>query len=151
MTTDLDGLATDIADQVGYILMTLLLIDGHYLVRAYTSDPVAYPVSGRKEMGNTPWGDHVIKAGQTWLGRTKTDLAWAFPDHELIQSLGCGSCINIPVKDAEGRVLGTLNLLDREGRYDESLLDKASTYAPRVKSILDRLAGELNQPKDEKI
>ena len=116
---------------VRHRLFTLLVVveGGREVERIYTSDPVAYPLTGRKPMGPTPWGDHVIKGMQPWLGRTMADIRWAFPDHALIESLGCGSCINIPVI-VFGQMIGTMNVLDRENAYDEQAVATLQLFAP---------------------
>jgi hypothetical protein len=116
---------------VGHRLFTLLVVveGGAAVERIHSSDPAAYPLTGRKPMGPTPWGDHVIKGRQPWHGRTLTDIRWAFPDHELIASLGCGSCINIPVI-VMGRMIGTMNVLDAENAYDDRAVEALGLYAP---------------------
>lgn len=116
---------------VGHRLFTLLAVveGGTEVERIYSSDPVAYKLTGRKSMGPTPWGDHVIKGMQPWHGRNMADIRWAFPDHALIESLGCGSCINIPVI-VFGQMLGTMNVLDREAAYDDSAVAALSLFAP---------------------
>jgi chemotaxis receptor (MCP) glutamine deamidase CheD len=86
-------------------------------------------------MGPTPWGAHVIIEGQPWLGHTAADLEWAFPDHTLIASLGCGSCLSIPVREND-QTLGTLNILDAEGRYAQDDLIRASAYAASAIPLL---------------
>lgn len=124
-----DALAERLKDSVGYRLFTLLYVDGDEVARIYSSNPDAYPVSGRKHMGPTPWGDHVLKGQKPWLGMDMDAIRWAFFDHELIASLGLGCCINIPViYDAE--VIGTIALLDVEHRYTEDHLAAALPFAP---------------------
>ena len=99
------------------LFTTLFVVDGGAEVeRVHSSDPVAYPLTGRKKMGPTPWGDHVLKQGRTWLGNGMDDIRWAFFDHELIARLGCGACINVPVRDG-GVVVGTLNILNAEDAF----------------------------------
>uniref|UniRef100_UPI001C08BFA3 hypothetical protein n=1 Tax=Acinetobacter baumannii TaxID=470 RepID=UPI001C08BFA3 len=44
------------AELVGHKLFTLLYVDGQDVARVYSSKPAEYPVSGRKTMGETPWG-----------------------------------------------------------------------------------------------
>jgi GAF domain len=115
----------------GHRLFTLLTVvdGGQEVERIYTSDAKAYPLAGRKPMGPTPWGKHVIEGRQAWHGRTMADIRWAFPDHALIESLGCGSCINIPVI-AFGRLLGTMNVLDQAEAYDARTVEMLSLFAP---------------------
>lgn len=109
----------------GHRLFTILAWDGNAdeLQRVYSSCPLEYPVSARKPMGSTPWGDRILKEGRSWLGLGGADLRWAFPDHELIASLGCGTCLNAPVR-WNGTVLGAVNILDAEGAYDHADLRK---------------------------
>lgn len=115
---------------VGHRLFTLLIVtpDGQEVERIWTSNPTAYPVQGRKRMGPTPWGEHVLKGQETWMCNDVDGIRWAFPDHALIESLGLGSCINVPVV-AFGRTLGTLNLLDQPGMYDVGAVKTAGLFA----------------------
>jgi GAF domain-containing protein len=103
---------------LGHRLFTTLFVvpGGAEVERVFSSDPAAYPLTGRKRMGPTPWGDHVLTQGRTWLGNGMGHIRWAFPDHALIESLGCAACINIPVRDG-GVVVGTLNILDALDAY----------------------------------
>ena len=102
----------------GHQLFTLLYVHGNDVVRTYSNRPAEYPVSGSKPMGKTPWGDHVIHGRKPWLGRDKAGIRWAFFDHVLIESMGLGSSINIPVV-YDGLCIGTMNLLDAEHHYEE--------------------------------
>ncbi len=124
-----DALEARLQEVVGFRLFTLLFVYGSEVARINSSDPEAYPVSGRKPMSRTPWGDHVLHAQKPWLGRTMKDIEWAFFDHELIASLGCGCCINLPVI-YDGQVIGTMNLLDAEHRYGDTHLEAARPFAP---------------------
>jgi hypothetical protein len=56
------------------------------------------------------------------------DIRWAFFDHELIASLGCGSCMNLLVIH-DGVLLGTINMLHEEGYYSEADLAVAAPFA----------------------
>jgi GAF domain-containing protein len=121
-------LERQLSEVIGFRLFTVLQVDFPEVVRLYSSNHEAYPVTGRKLMGPTPWGAHVIIEGQPWLGYNSADLNWAFPDHALIRSLGCGSCLSIPVREND-QTLGTLNILDAEGRYSQDDLICANAYA----------------------
>ncbi len=125
---DFHQLEQQLSEAIGFRLFTVLQVDLPEVVRVYSSNADAYPVTGRKLMGPTPWGAHVIIEGQPWLGQSPADLEWAFPDHALIASLGCGCCISIPVRE-DGQTLGTLNLLDAERRYTPDHLTRAAAYA----------------------
>lgn len=58
----------------------------------------------------------MLERGETFVTNDIDGVAEVFLDHELIASLGCESCIDIPVTVA-GAVLGTLNCLDVAGHY----------------------------------
>lgn len=119
-----------LGELVGHKLFTILYTspDAQQVIRLYSNQPAAYPVSGAKKMGPTPWGDRVIKRGQPYIGNTAQDIKWAFFDHELIASLGCDSVLNVPVV-VEGQTLGTLNLLHQAGWYEERHVTIATPFA----------------------
>ena len=133
--TGFHELERQLSEVIGFRLFTVLQVDLPEVVRLYSSNSEAYPVTGRKLMGPTPWGAHVIIEGQPWLGHTAADLKWAFPDHGLIASLGCGSCLSIPVREND-QTLGTLNILDAEECYTQDDLIRASTYATSAIPLL---------------
>jgi hypothetical protein len=54
-----------------------------------------------------------------FLAKTPAGFAPLFPDHATITGLGLGCVMNLPIVFG-GAVLGTVNLLDREGAYDET-------------------------------
>lgn len=125
----------------GFRLFTILFVtrDGSEVERVHTSDPAAYPLSGRKRMGPTPWGAHVLEQRRAWHGGDAAAIAWAFPDHALIASLGCASCINIPVASLR-RVIGTLNVLDAAGVLRPDQIPLIQAVAPAIILPLLRMA-----------
>ncbi len=116
---------------VGHELFTLLYVDGQEVARIYSNRPEEYPVSGRKLMGPTPWGDLVLKNRQPFIGYDKEAIRWAFFDHELIESMGLGSVINVPVI-YDDAVIGTLNLLAPEHYYREEQVALVEQLAPAL-------------------
>jgi len=114
---------------VGHQLFTLLTVDGDEVARVYSNRPAQYAVSGRKPMGRTPWGDLVLKNCKPYLGRDMEGIRWAFFDHALIESMGLGSVINIPVV-YDGACLGTMNLLDAEHHYRPEHVAPVAALAP---------------------
>ena len=114
---------------VGHQLFTLLYVDGEEVARVYSNRPVEYPVSGRKPMAKTPWGDLLLRGCKPYLGRDKAGIRWAFFDHALIESMGLGSAINIPIV-YDGACLGTMNLLDVEHHYREEHVPLVAQLAP---------------------
>jgi GAF domain-containing protein len=115
--------------------------------RAYTSMPREYPLSGTKPLTRDGWYDQCIAARQTFVANTPPEFALYFFDHELITSLGLGSCINIPVVEGD-EVLGTINLLAEAGHFtpqriaacqalvqaDHAALARAMSARPRAEA-----------------
>ncbi len=129
--TGFDAVEVALGRLIGHRLFTLMILDeaAGEAERVYSNQPEAYPVLGRKPLGAlTDWGQHVIEGRRPYLGRTAGDIRWAFFDHELIASLGCGSVINLLVMH-DGQLLGTVNLLHEEGHYCEADLDIGAPFA----------------------
>lgn len=109
--------------------------------RSYTSHPVEYPVSGTKPLTRDGWYDFCIGGRQTFVANTTPEFAKYFFDHALITSLGLGSCINIPVFEGEGPILGTVNILAEEGHFTpEKLAAYEALVARDRKALLDEMA-----------
>lgn len=89
--------------------------------RAYSSMPREYPVTGTKPLTRDGWYDHCITGQKTFVANTPPEFARYFFDHELITSLGLGSCANIPLVH-QGQVLGTINLLAEAGHFTPARL-----------------------------
>jgi hypothetical protein len=87
--------------------------------RLHSSNPAAYPVGGRKHKEGTRWGGIVLDRGEVFLARDPNELRAAFPDYELIFSLGIGSILNVPIRLA-GRCIGTMNLCGDAGQYGDA-------------------------------
>jgi hypothetical protein len=104
---------------LGTRLFTITLQDEAASVcrRAYTSHPVDYPLSGTKPLDRDGWYDFCITGRQTFVANTVPEFARYFFDHALITSLGLGSCVNIPIAEGAGPILGTVNLLAEEGHF----------------------------------
>lgn len=113
---------------IGVRLFTLMAIDrkGGVARRTHSNMPDAYPVSGEKPMQDNMWMDTVQRRGETFVANNIEDIAVVFPDHELIRSLGCESCLNLPVSIG-GEVVGTLNCLHEAGHYTEARVAAAET------------------------
>lgn len=107
--------------------------------RLYTSHPVEYPVSGTKPLEKDGWYDATVAGRQTFVANTPPEFAKYFFDHELIVSLGLGSCINVPVVDG-GQVVGTVNLLADAGHFTPARL---AAYEALVDGATPALAAAL--------
>lgn len=138
-----DAVEAALGRLIGHKIFTLMIVDdgAREAERAYSSQPEAYPVLGRKPIrALSDWGRHVIEGRRPYLGRTAADIRWAFFDHELIASLGCGSVINLLVQH-DGRLLGTVNMLHEEHYYREADLEVGAPFAQLLApSYLSRIA-----------
>ena len=125
---------------IGHKLFTILLVCANRAdtIRVYSDNLDAYPVHRLKRMGVTLWGDKVIHGGQTWIGRDDEDIAWAFPDHELIRSLGLSSALSVPVV-FNGECLAVLNLQHEAHWYGEEHIPLAHQLTPFLIADLLRL------------
>lgn len=116
--TSFEALANLVQETVGAKLFTTMVIEREAGVvrRNYTNMPDAYPVSGEKPLQKDRWSEMVEGQHKTFVANTIEEIAAVFPDYELIQSLGCESCMNVPVT-IDGEVIGTLNCLHDAGHY----------------------------------
>lgn len=108
-----------LADKViGIKLFTLMEIDNVKGVarRTYTNMPDAYPTDGEKPIQDNVWTERVQVRHETFVANSIEEIAEVFGDYELIQSLGCESCINVPIV-VNGQAVGTLNCLHEAGHY----------------------------------
>ncbi|PZX19859.1 GAF domain-containing protein [Palleronia aestuarii] len=112
------GLQSLAANIVGFRLFTLLKVDteARLVRRIHSNEPDAYPTSGTKPILDNDWTARVLDHGETAVMNDAAEVAEVFSDHELIASLGCASCINVPVV-VGGRVLGLVNCLHEAGHY----------------------------------
>lgn len=117
-----------VRDTIGARLFTLMEIDHRRGVawRSYTNMPDVYPALGEKPLSRNKWAEIVEGRHETFVANTIEDIAEVFPDHELIRSLGCESCLNLPIV-IMGDLRGTLNCLDLAGRYTPERVAAAQT------------------------
>ncbi|MFG1679716.1 GAF domain-containing protein [Nonomuraea sp. NPDC049269] len=130
--TGLAELEEKVRESLGVRLFTVLawIPERQALRRVHSSDPARYPVGGEKTVEVARgWLARCIEAGEPFFGPDRAAVREVFADHELIESLGCGAIINVPVVAGE-KVLGVLNILDAEGRYDEESVVVAQSLAP---------------------
>ena len=89
-------------------------MDGVTILERWREDGKTFPVMILTARDR--WSEKVEGRHETFVANTIAEIAEVFPDHELILSLGCESCINIPVVIG-GQVAGTLNCLHEAGHY----------------------------------
>ena len=125
------------AQCIGHQLFTVMVVHHSTMEveRLYSNMPDAYPVAGRKKKRWTWWGEHVVERGQAFVGTGAADLERAFADHELIQSLGLGCVLNLPIV-YRGLTLGTMNLLHAGAHYRERHVPVARALAYTLLPVL---------------
>ena len=114
---------------VGVKLFTVMTVDMTEGVarRAYTSDPEAYPATGTKPIHRDEWFDIVHRDRRPFVANTIEEIAKVFPDHELIDALGCQSVVNLPVS-LRGELVATVNMLHETGHYTPRRVDIATRH-----------------------
>jgi len=103
--------------------------------RVHTSNPNAYPLSGRKPRRDTMWSRQVLVRGEPYFANDEAGIRAAFEDADLIIGLGLGAVINVPVKEGD-RVLGTLNFLREAGGFRKENVQDAMALAADAKNLL---------------
>ena len=135
-TKDLDSYAfynkldKSIKHIIGHKLFTLTVIDRStkYVERVYSNNKKIYPLLGTKPIPNNAWTRKVIIEKKQFLASNFKEIKKLFFDYEIIQSLGCGSIINIPILNNK-KILGTLNVLHKEKYYTKKSVNKIKPFA----------------------
>ncbi|MFB9904488.1 GAF domain-containing protein [Allokutzneria oryzae] len=140
-------LENDFRAEVGVRLFTVLawLPGRRVLHRVHTSHPAQYPVGGEKSVQVAAgWLATCIAKGKPYLGVDRKAVREVFADHVVIDRLGCGAVINLPVR-VDGRVVGVINLLDAEGAYDEDSVRRAELLVPAAVPAVEALVHKLER------
>lgn len=109
--------------------------------RAYTSHPAVYPTSGTKPLRPNGWTAIVLDEGRSFVANSTAGFSDHFPDHALINALGCEAAMNIPVADDGGMVVGTVNILDAAGHFSAARVTLLETLiATHRAALLEAMA-----------
>lgn len=110
-------------------LMTFLAYDEETQVceRIYSTNPQTYPLGWRGQLGNTGWGDAVLRDGSVWHGENAAAIRAAFNDADRILASGFRSCLCIPAR-LNGKTLGAASFLGNHLRFDDAQLDKLKLF-----------------------
>jgi hypothetical protein len=130
----------------GHILFTVTTVEmGEGVARrVYTNHPKQYPVSGTKPIHRDEWFHIVHDQRRSFVANTIEDIAKAFPDHELIASLGCGSVLNLPIF-LRNELVATVNLLAEEQHYTAERVAAAEALLPVPASLCWALAAQFDR------
>lgn len=148
----LHGLANALSERIGYRLFTVLVLDRQAGLsrRYFSSQPDTYPAGGAKPIReDSEFFARVVQEGQPRICVNRDACEAAFPDHELIQSLGCESAVNVPVR-WNGQTIASLNLLHQAGWYEPDMLPELGWYGalaiPIIHNIIDTVRQQGEQP-----
>ena len=111
--TELSTVEEKVRAEVGARLFTVLawVPQRHAMRRVHSSHPEQYPVGGEKGVEiQGGWLEQCIVRQEPFFGPDRAAVRGVFADHELIDSLGCGAVINVPVVD-DGETLGDSDLI----------------------------------------
>lgn len=128
---------------LGTVLFTVSTLDpaAGLSRRAYTSHPQEYPVQGTKPMERDAWFLSCVEGRQTFVANTPEAFRDHFFDHALIESMGLGSAVNIPLAaEPDQPVTATVNLLAEPGHFTPARLAAyhalAEAHRPAVLAAL---------------
>lgn len=109
---------------LGHRLLTILVYDDTRTraTRIYSSDAATYAEGAIDPVVSPVWADRVLRLGLPFVAYREDELASVFAHHERLALLGLGSVVNMPLR-WQGRVLGTLNMLDAPERYAQIEVD----------------------------
>lgn len=115
-----------VASEIGAKLFTVMTFDeaSGLARRRWSNMSQAYPPGGTKPMLRDKWSAQVLDRQEPFVANDIGTIAEVFADHELIASLGCESCLNLPIV-VGGEVIGTLNCLNKAGHYTPERVARA--------------------------
>lgn len=120
-----------LAETAGSLLTTASVYDLSSMRsrRVWTDDHDAYPIGNFKRIRLDRYYQTVIEGKRPFSSTTIEEVASVFFDHEKIRSLGFESGMNLPAV-ADGEVIGTINLLHRQGHFTPERVAMAMTWQP---------------------
>lgn len=138
VATRLAAIDTALAALVGHTLFTVLVLnwDAGENQRYYSNLPDAYPVGGAKPIVKSSASE--IFEGKCRFLDDSAAITAAFFDHELIHSLGCESCVNIPVR-WNGKTIGSMNILHKAHCYTAADIPTFSIFAALAAPALNEI------------
>lgn len=99
--------------------------------RVFSENPDAYELGGFKPLEKNRYF-HVVLAGNKHFSSTSIEeIAEVFFDWEKIRDLGFESNMNLPAL-ADGRVIGTVNMLGPRGHFTPEVVARALAWQPAV-------------------
>ncbi|MGE3991853.1 hypothetical protein [Pseudorhodoplanes sp.] len=110
--------------------------------RIHSSDPVFYPVGGRKRVSDFPTNQSVLGRGEVYVAEGPDDIRATYKDYEKILKMGVTSIMNVPVRLCAANI-GAVNLLGQAGQFDEAAAGDARVLAALMAPIVLQINGSL--------
>ena len=123
----LEGLNRDTGS--GLTTASIYDLDAMRSRRVHSDDPEAYPIGNFKRLDRNLYFATVIESGAPFASTTIEEIAEVFFDWEKIRDLGFESNMNLPAL-ANGRVIGTVNLLGPAGHFTPERVAAALAWQP---------------------
>ncbi|GKY87718.1 hypothetical protein [Sinisalibacter aestuarii] len=123
----LDGLRRDVGSKL--TTASIYDLDAMRSRRVFSDDPDAYPTGNFKRLDRNRYYATVIEGAKPFSSTSIGEIAEVFFDWEKIQALGLESNMNLPAL-ANGRVIGTVNLLHTKGHYTADKVAAALAWQP---------------------
>jgi len=121
------ALARDVLGARGFTMFRYLHASAE-VERIHSSDPVQYPLGGRKRIVDYPRNQAVLARGDVFIAPDREAVRATYKDHEKIFGLGTTSIMNVPVRFA-GTNIGALNLFGTEHQFDAAKVHDARVLA----------------------
>ncbi|PYE85520.1 hypothetical protein [Pseudoroseicyclus aestuarii] len=99
--------------------------------RVFSENPEAYELGGFKVLEKNRYFDEVLSETRHFSSTTIEEIAEVFFDWEKIRDLGFQSNMNLPAV-ADGRVIGTVNMLGPKGHFAPEMIGRALAWQPAV-------------------
>ena len=132
-----DALLSALREQVDVIAATALLYRQDGAERIFSTHPELFPDTGFKSYAQAPKMAQVRQVETAQVTEGRTALEQGFADWRVIVSTGSDAIVNLPVRDAGGRVLGQLNLMGRSGSFSKDKLARLREIASAHAAVFD--------------
>jgi GAF domain-containing protein len=113
-----DILATRIRDNVGYLLMTVLVpaSDAPFLMRVFSTNEDQYPLGTADPIEDSIWFRRLFTEREAIVANDAEAIEAWLPDFDAYHAQGYGSLANIPIV-VSGTTIGLINLMDEAGHF----------------------------------
>jgi GAF domain-containing protein len=113
-----DVLAKHIQENVGYLLMTVLVpaSDAPFLDRVFSTNQHQYPLGKADPIEDSIWFRRLFAEGEAIVANDAEAIKAWLPGFDAYLAQGYGSLVNIPIV-ISGNTIGLLNLMHEAGHF----------------------------------